>query len=54
MTSERFPGARNVSVLNENMAQNAIRTTSEPTVGVAKARPSRPVPRFDGAIVLVD
>jgi hypothetical protein len=41
-------------VLSENMAQNANRTTSEPIVGVAKTRPSRAMPRFDGAIVFVD
>src|SRR6478672_3607048 len=51
MIRERFPAARKVRVLSENMTQNTNSTTSEPMVGAAKTRPSSGVPRFDGAIV---
>ena len=49
MTSDKFPTARNVWVLSENIAQNTTRTPSGPTAGVAMARPSETVPRFKDA-----
>jgi hypothetical protein len=41
-------------VVSENMAQNTNSTTSEPTVGAVKARPSSAIPRLDGAMAFVD
>src|SRR5260370_3662349 len=51
-TSERLPDAQNVRVVTENTAQNAIKTTSGPNVGVATTRPNPPAVRFGLAALI--